>query len=339
MMTPEERLGRKNDFDGNLLLGVGRFNRQTGRDKHLAGVNAGRREQFADPATGLLRSDLGRPRVCPLCAADRPQRLFVKEGFPHNRCADCGMIYVAPVLREERLHSHYLGEDSYTRVLMNETQMEMDRRKFHYGLDLIESFVPGKGRLLDVGCGPGVFLEVARERGWRVEGLEFNAWCVERVRGLGIPVFDSPLETADLTAGAYQCVTLWTVLEHIVEPRGFLESIRRLVSPQGVLLVLVPNVESLAIRILHEKAVTFSGDSHVNHFGPATLARLLETSGFAVADCETLLTEIGTINNYLNFEDPYFGDAQRVLDVITPEYIHRERLGYLLQTIAEPKPL
>jgi SAM-dependent methyltransferase len=189
---------------------------------------------------------------------------------------------------------------------------------------------------LDVGCGPGVFLEVARERGWRVEGLEFNAWCVERVRGLGIPVFGSPLEQADLSPGAYQCVTLWTVLEHIVEPRSFLQSIRRLLAPDAVLLVLVPNVDSLAVRMLHEKAVTFAGDSHVNHFSPATLGRLLESSGFAVADCETLLTEVGTINNYLSFEDPYFGDAPRVLDVVTPEYLHRNRLGYLLQVIAQP---
>jgi SAM-dependent methyltransferase len=335
-MTPDERLRRKNEFDGNLVLGVGRFNRQTGRDKHLAGVKAGRREQFADPATGLLRAEISRPRVCPLCSADRPRQLFVKEGFPHNRCTECGMTYVAPVLREERLHSHYLGEDSYTRVLMNEVQMEMDRRKFNYGLDLIESFVPGKGRLLDVGCGPGVFLEVARDRGWQVEGLEFNAWCVERVRRLGIPVFDSPLEKADLSPGAYQCITLWTVLEHIVEPRAFLESIRRLVSPDGVILVLVPNVDSLAIRVLHEKAVTFSGDSHVNHFGPATLARLLELSGFGVVDCETILTEIGTVNNYLGFDDPYFGEGQRVLDIVTPEYIHRKLMGYLLQVIARP---
>ena len=64
-------------------------------------------------------------------------------------------------------------------------------------------------------------------------------------------------------------MTLWTVLEHIVEPRSFLQSIRRLLAPDAVLLVLVPNVDSLAVRMLHEKAVTFAGDSHVNHFSPA----------------------------------------------------------------------
>ena len=131
-------------------------------------------------------------------------------------------------------------------------------------------------------------------------------------------------------------MTLWTVLEHIVEPGPFLESVRRLLAPHGVLLILVPNFESLAVRVLHEKAVTFAGDSHVNHFSAATLTRLIETSGMEVLDCETLLTEIGTVNNYLNFADPYFGESRPTLDVLTPQYLHEQKLGYLLQVIARP---
>ena len=49
------------------------------------------------------------------------------------------------------------------------------------------------------------------------------------------------------------------------------------------------------------------------------------------------MTEIGTVNNYLTFEDPYFGEGQRVLDIVTPEYIHQKLMGYLLQVIARPK--
>ena len=116
-----------------------------------------------------------------------------------------------------------------------------------------------------------------------------------------------------------------------------MSSRRRLLAPGGVLLIMVPNVDSLVIRILHEKAVTFSGDSHVNLFNADTLARLVESCGFAVLDCETLLTEIGTINNYLSFEEPYFGDAPALLEFLTPEYIHSRRLGYQLLMIARCK--
>ena len=89
----------------------------------------------------------------------------------------------------------------------------------------------------------------------------------------------------------------------------------------------MPNIDSLATRILHEKNVTFAGDSHVNFFNVDTLTRLLSDTGFMVRDAETVLTELGTINNYLNFEDPYFGEGRTVLDVLTPGYIHEHLLG------------
>ena len=212
--------------------------------------------------------------------------------------------------------------------------MSLDRKKFGYGLDLIEECIPQKGRLLDVGCGPGIFLQVARERNWQVQGVEFNKWCIQRLEEMKIDVIDAPLEQAELPPNSYQCVTLWDVLEHIITPRDFLSVIHRILAPGGVLLILVPNIEGLVSRILHEKSATFSGDSHVNFFNASTLTRLLGRGGFAVKECETLLTELGTINNYLNFEDPYFGEGGPVLDFLTPEYIHDRMLGSRVLALA-----
>jgi 2-polyprenyl-3-methyl-5-hydroxy-6-metoxy-1,4-benzoquinol methylase len=245
------------------------------------------------------------------------------------------MIYVNPVLRQEKLHSDGLREDSWIRVLCNETQLEMDRKKFRYGLDLLETYQPGRGRLLDVGTGPGVFLEVARERGWEVSAVEFNQACVERLRELGIPVTSSTLEEAQFEKASFRAVTLWDVLEHILEPRSFLRHVRALMAPEGILMVALPNVDSLVCRVLHEKSATFAGDSHVNFFNAETLKELLGKCGFEVLESETFLTEIGTINNHLSFEDVYLGGAQTVLEFLTPEYIHRNMLGSRLLVLAQ----
>jgi len=332
-MTAEERLRRKNEFDGNLSLGVRHFNVSTGRDAHLK-RRAVEKPNYADPLTGLLREEFGVARACPLCGTDDGQLLFVKEAFRHLRCNSCGMVYVSPVLRVEHLHSFYLGEESYSQVLCNSTQRLMDWKKFQYGLDLIETYVPDRGKLLDVGCGPGVFLEAARERGWEIQGVEFNKWCGGRLRELGIEVIDVPLEEANLAAKSYTCVTLWDVLEHITNCRAFLDVIRRILVPNGMVVLQVPNINSFVSRVLHEKSATFSGDSHVNLFSAATLTRLLETAGFQMLECETIWTELGTINNYLNFEDPYFGEAGPVLDFLTPQYIHQHLLGSRLLALA-----
>ena len=335
-MTPAERLRRKNEFDGNLVVGVRQFNLATGRGdclKHR--IQQSERAQLVDPSTGLLREELSIWRSCPVCGADEGKLLFIKEGFRHLKCSACGMVYVNPVLREERLHSFYQDEDSYRQVLLNELNLSMDRKKFQYGLDLIEERMPPKGNLLDVGCGPGVFLEEARERGWHVHGVEFNSWCVQRLREMSIEVIDVPIQQATLPHDFYQCVTLWTVLEHVVDPENLLKDVHRVLAPGGVLLILVPNIDSLANRILHEESTTFSGEAHVNLFDVSTLTRLLEKVEFELIECETILTQLGTINNYLNYENPQFGEGGPVLDFLTAEYIHERMLGYLLLALAK----
>jgi len=332
-MKPEERLRRKNEFDGNLVMGVSRFNLATGRDTHLKRL-AEEQARFIDSTTGLLREELSIWRSCPVCRADEGKLLFIKEGFRHQKCNTCGMVYVNPVLNEERLHSFYRDEDSYRQVKLNEFQLSMDRKKFQYGLDLIEEYTPQKGSLLDVGCGPGVFLQVARERGWQVHGVEFNSWCVQHLREMNIEVIDVPIEQATLPHDFYQSVTLWAVLEHIVDPENLLKDVHRALAPDGMLLITVPNIDSMANRILHERSTTFAGEAHVNLFSASTLARLLKKVEFELIECETLLTLLGTINNYLNYEDPQFGEGSPVLDFLTPEYIHQRMLGYFLLALA-----
>lgn len=335
-MTPEERLRQKNEFDGNLVVGVRQFNLATGRDTHLQQKSIQQaRAQLVDTATGLLREELSIRRSCPVCGAREGRLLFIKEAFRHLKCSSCDMVYVNPVLNEEALHSFYQDEDSYRQVLLSEINLSLDRKKFQYGLDLIEEYIPQKGALLDVGCGPGIFLQEAKERGWNVLGVEFNSWCVQHLKETGIEVIDVPISQATLRHDFYQCVTLWTVLEHVVNPEDLLRDVHRVLIPGGILLILVPNVDSLANRILHERSTTFSGDSHVNLFSASTLARLLEKVQFDMIECETVLTQLGAISNYLNYEDPQFGEGKPVLDFLTPQYIHERMLGYLLLTLAK----
>jgi SAM-dependent methyltransferase len=244
------------------------------------------------------------------------------------------MVYVNPVLAEEPLNLLYREEDSYRQVKENELQKSMDRKRYLYGLDLIEEYAPNKGSLLDIGCGTGLFLQTARERGWQVSGIEPNTWCYNHIMQMGIDVINTPIEQVEIPADSFDCITMWTVLEHIVDPAKILKSIHRALRKDGVLLVVVPNVDALANRILHEKSTTFAGESHVNLFSPATLTQLLQTAGFSRIHCETALSLLGTINNYLSYESPQFGNGTAVLDFLTPEYIHTNLLGYVLFALA-----
>jgi len=332
LFDPAERLRRKNAFDAGLVMGVGRFTRTTGRDRHLEH----KLEALVDPRTGRLRRELAQDRACPVCGVRWTEALFIKGGFAHGRCPDCGLIYVNPVLREEASRDYYRDEVSWSQVLDSGPQVRFDRLKYQYGLEAAAPYLHGS-KLLDIGAGNGLFLKTARERGFHPTGLELHRDHVARLRAEDLTVIDRPLEQAGLPRREFDLVSLWEVLEHIIDPRSLLEEIAGIIKPAGVLLILVPNADALVTRILREKSGTFGGHSHVNFFNLPTITRLLDQCGFGLLEAETLITELGAINNHLGFEDPYLGRAEPVLDVLTPEFIHDRLLGSKLFILARLK--
>ncbi|MDR1045512.1 MAG: class I SAM-dependent methyltransferase [Candidatus Adiutrix sp.] len=329
LSDPAARLERKNAFDASLVMGTSRFNQDTGR----LTVKSRPFLWAVDPETGLVRSDLVRARRCPVCDEPPEKGLFIKDGFRHVKCAGCGLIYVSLILREDVLDRYWREELAWTGVLNSGPQMELDRRKYLYGLELAEARLGGR-RLLDIGSGPGGFVKVAEERGWESSALEFNQESSRKLAEAGFKVIVKNLELSDLPDQSFDLISLWEVLEHLPEPRATLAEARRLLAPGGLILILVPNARSLVTRLLHEKSNTFGGHSHLNHFHPASLRRLLESLGLAIVEMETVITELGSINNHLDFEDPYNGRAEAFCPELSPELIHENLWGSRILTLA-----
>jgi 2-polyprenyl-3-methyl-5-hydroxy-6-metoxy-1,4-benzoquinol methylase len=326
------RLDRKNAFDASLVVGTARFNRDTGRDRMARQPFA----KFIDPATGLIQLDMLRPRGCPICGSPPGKGLFVKEGFRHVRCDYCDLIYVSLILREDLLIQYWREEFAWKSVLKSQPQLDMDILKFGYGLDLAASYLEGSKDLLDIGAGNGDFVLLAKERDWQAVAMELNLESVANLERSGVQVIVRPMELADIAPDSFNLVTMWEVLEHLTEPKNVLHEVRRVLPARGLLLILVPNVNSLVTRLLHERSDTFGGHSHLNHFNPKSLTKLLEITGFEILEMETLITELGSINNHLNFQDPYLGEAAAFHPGLTPDFIHKNYLGSRLLVIARP---
>jgi 2-polyprenyl-3-methyl-5-hydroxy-6-metoxy-1,4-benzoquinol methylase len=272
-------------------------------------------------------------RRCPICETPPERGLFVKDGFRHVKCRTCDLVYVSLILREDILDQYWRDEKAWSAVLDSQPQMEMDRLKYQYGLDLVDWRIPGR-RLLDIGGGNGGFVHVAADGGWQVTALDLNHESSQRLAQRGYQVIVKHLETADLPSGSFDLISLWEVLEHLVDPGLTLSEVRRLLAPGGLLLLMVPNVESLVTRLLHEKSNTFGGHSHLNHFSPQTLPALLKKEGLAILEMETVITELGTINNHLAFEDAYAGSAPPFIPGLTPELIHQNLWGSRILAVA-----
>lgn len=150
----------------------------------------------------------------------------------------------------------------------------------------LRPIVPPPARILDVGCGNGEFLAIAREAGYVVDGIDVAAPSQELCRRRGISVRVGDLRTSEVFAdGArFDLITFWDVLEHLVDPASFLTRAHELLVAGGYLLIKTPRTSPTSVRLV--AAVPRLGrsllqaPSHLQYFQQAGLARLLHDAGF-----------------------------------------------------------
>ncbi|MEP7335902.1 MAG: class I SAM-dependent methyltransferase [Actinomycetota bacterium] len=279
---------------------------ETGRDRYFA---ARERElaQLVDPDTGLVSDRFAKRVDCPSCGASTHTELFVKGGYPIVRCDECSLVFSNPQVDESVVLGEYRegsSNDLWVDVLTSPRQLELDRAKFAEILDVLEPH-RGEGRLLDVGTSIGLFLRLALDRGWTGRGTEFGRRALAYARDeLRVPVDDSPIEGLE---GEHDVVTVLSVLEHVNRPREFLHHVSRLLKPGGATYLIVPNVDSLATRVLHERAATFDGRNHLLYFSPRTLRELLAREGFEVVAMRTRVASLDPVLEWLTYREPYTG--------------------------------
>ena len=197
---------------------------------------------------------------------------------PIVRCLQCGLVRQNPQPTEADLI------DAYGEVEDERYEEEATGRveTFSRALRDLMRHEPG-GRLLDVGCHIGVFLDVARSVGWQVSGVEPSRWSAERARSRGLAVIEGTLETAGFADGSFDVVTMWDVVEHVADPLTELKRAHRVLRQGGLLALSTMNVEALFPRLAGRRWPWYM-QMHLYYFTPKTLGAMLEQAGFEVLE-------------------------------------------------------
>ena len=233
---------------------------------------------------------------CPVCRFPRcrfwrrvEDRFFqvTRETFPLFACSNCGLRFqrasdVADRLPDFYPPGYWWGPEGDPRGLearYREWVLRRDQLRF-----LLSVAPPGDGRrLLDIGCGSGTFLKLAREAGFRVQGLEASPEAAKAAAKI-LPGRVVVGDERDLVrSGArFDVVSLFHVLEHLLRPVDYLRRIRRLLAEGGGLVVQVPNSHSLQAALLGSRWYGLDCPRHVHNFTAGALLHLLYRSGFRV---------------------------------------------------------
>jgi len=210
------------------------------------------------------------------------------ETFQVMRCPECGLLFLSPRPTTAEIGQYYRYEtyrQEFAPAVEDETTW-LRRWNRRYSLNKLCHFIdeakPGGGTLLDVGCGTGNFLAQMRAQGaWTVYGLDTNQKAVEYAkRRFQLQVFHGVLEDASYPPASFDVVTLWNVLEHLHDPIKTLQEVRRVLCSDGVLILSIPNGESLDARLFGPHWIGLDPPRHLYTFARKTLETLLLRTGF-----------------------------------------------------------
>ncbi len=230
-----------------------------------------------------------RLSCCPFCRSEKIALCDTDyTGRTIDRCRSCGAMFLNPQYSDRYLdefYGQYVGAADLTDVRAA-VENEPIRHVVHgHYMELIERHT-GRGRILCVGCGDGLELAVAIERGWTAEGFDVDPKVTSAIsEQLGIEVRHGDFVTADYAADSFDCVYLHQVLEHPKNPQEYLTKIHEILRPGGILFVASPNIGSFVNRLKSfagrlglkkRRGRHYDTWHHIFYYTPAALARILQ---------------------------------------------------------------
>lgn len=228
---------------------------------------------------------------CIACGDERLIKRLKPFGGSLAKCTECGLVFRNPKPSYETIKKYY--KEDYSSIFFKE-KTEINRKGIfrHFLATSIKD--KGEGRLLDVGSGYGIFLSLAKDLGWEVNGIELSEDACQFARkNFSLNVFCGDLKEASFPKDHFDVVTLWNVLDHTTNPLKQLLEIKRILKDNGLLFIRLPNFlfqgKSRSIGDAFDKL--FFGRtylsrkisvSHLYAFTPFSITNMLKRAGFSI---------------------------------------------------------
>lgn len=231
---------------------------------------------------------------CPACGGEDHDPRWHKRGMRFVTCRDCGTSFGNPRPTLERLQRYYREaryydywhEHIYPRSEVARRE-QLFRPRAERLVELVRQHGVGRGHLMEVGAGAGVFAEELTKMGQfqRVTVVETTPACADACRARGLGVIEAPIETVSVDASV-NVVAAFEVLEHLHAPLSFVQACARQLADGGLVVLTCPNGQGFDVATLGELSDTVTPE-HLNYFHPDSLATLCSRAGLEVLEVTT----------------------------------------------------
>jgi SAM-dependent methyltransferase len=244
---------------------------------------------FNDKLATLLKRDLNSWNdtsfiaflsQCPSCHSGQFTALRKFSSHSLFRCQQCDLVFCNRIPTQAELVANY---SQYER---GKTGSEVTRTRVAQLIDSFSSFRK-TNKILDVGCGDGLFLELALAKGWEVYGTEFDLLAVETCEKKGINMSYGVLDTAQYQSESFDMIVYTEVLEHIQNQYDEIGKFHALLRPGGGVYLTTPNFDSLSRYLLGPSWNVIGYPEHLAYFDKHSLISLFSSFGFKISSFQS----------------------------------------------------
>jgi 2-polyprenyl-3-methyl-5-hydroxy-6-metoxy-1,4-benzoquinol methylase len=227
--------------------------------------------QFFKESTSKWFDNEHKPKIeffhfipCPLCNSDVSKEKFSIDGFSYHRCSGCQSLYTRPHIREEVLNDLYSNgtyqvyQDKLVGNSAGIRKGVLEKRKFFQIKNFLNKSSP---TLLDIGCGGGTFLDVCKQNGWQVDGVDPSPSASKLIlENYNINIHQGDFNNIKFNK-TFDVITLWGVLEHMSDPISTIKKAKELLNEDGLIIFEVPSADCFMSKYL--KKYNFSPTRYI----------------------------------------------------------------------------
>lgn len=235
---------------------------------------------------------------CEVCGSANISPLY-KLDYNILKCKDCSLTFTDPhakVKVKELYDSTYFEDlhENYFSVCKKNYKIDNPKTiRFNNIIKEIEK-IKKPGKILDVGCATGVFLDIAKKRGWKAYGVDISTYATKYARkAFKLQVKTGELHKAKYPSKFFDVVTLWDFIEHCPNPAQVIREVKRILKDDGLIFILTINEDGLLCKLAHLTYAASFGKikffvkklhpvHHLFHFSKKTIKKLLEKNNFSV---------------------------------------------------------
>ncbi len=254
-------------------------------------------------------------RNCNLCGSANYRDYYCIHEYRIVKCEDCDFIYLNPapqdspteIYGEPYFRGNKQGKETYNVEgwdYLEPDHLRNVEEQSRKRMNTIESFLPG-GKILDVGCGMGIFLKEASSRHWEVHGVDVSPFAVRYAReALGLRnIKQMDVGGLDFMDGSMDAVTLFHLIEHVLRPKELIASCHKILRPEGILVIETPDIVSGRARRQGKDWRYIKIPEHVNYFSSSRLVQFLRESGFEILSMVRGVESTGIMNRLCGGEE------------------------------------